>query len=43
MPRVFGWWPKDAKRYDDLDPIGKSEFGGLVEAMLRAAVNARPK
>ena len=28
-------------RYDDLDAIGKSEFGGIVEQMLKAAAAAR--
>jgi hypothetical protein len=39
--RLFGWWPKTAKRYDELDPIGKDEFGGLVARMIVAAERAR--
>lgn len=38
-----GWWGKYRKSYDELaatDPIGKSEFDGLVERMLRAAAMA---
>jgi hypothetical protein len=39
--RRCGWWSKDLPTYDQLDPIGKSEFLGLVEAMLRAAAKAK--
>ena len=39
--RFHGWWPKTVRRYDELDPIGKSEFGGLVERMLIAAALVR--
>lgn len=39
--RRAGWWPTRLPKYDDPDPIGRSEFGALVEAMLRAAAKAR--
>ena len=39
--REAGWWPKTFPTYDNLDPIGKSEFGGFVERVLRAAAEAR--
>lgn len=39
--RKHGWWDARTPKYDDLDPIGKSEFGGIIEAMLRAAADAR--
>jgi 3-dehydro-4-phosphotetronate decarboxylase len=38
--RLHGWWPATTKSYDEIaatDPIGKSEFEGLVERMLMAA------
>ena len=41
--RFHGWWPATAKTYDEIaatDPIGKSEFEGLVERMLIAASQA---
>ena len=39
--RAQGWWSKSVPPYDALGPIEKSEFGGLVERMLRAAKKAR--
>jgi hypothetical protein len=41
--RHHGWWPSTLPRYADMDPIGKSEFGGIVEKMLMAAAKAAPK
>ena len=38
------WWPEFTKTYDELastDPIGKSEFDGIVEQVLIAASEAR--
>jgi hypothetical protein len=40
----YHWWKPYDKSYDDMattDPIGKSEFDGIVEQMLMAANNAR--
>jgi hypothetical protein len=40
----FGWWRPYKKSYDELgatDPIGKSEFDGIVEQMLMAAARAK--
>jgi 3-dehydro-4-phosphotetronate decarboxylase len=37
--RVHRWWKGEA--YDELDPISKSEFDGLVEKMLIAASRAK--
>ncbi|MHC2257646.1 hypothetical protein ACVILK_007338 [Bradyrhizobium embrapense] len=42
--RHFHWWPTTGKSYDELaatDPVGKSEFDGIVEQMLIAAANVR--
>lgn len=39
--RFYGWWPKTAKPYDDLDPNGKDEFRGLVARVILAAERAR--
>jgi hypothetical protein len=39
--RFYGWWPETAKPYDDLDPIGKDEFRGLVARVLLPAERAR--
>jgi hypothetical protein len=36
-----GWWPTFKKSYDELDPIGRSEFDGIVEQALAAADAAR--
>ncbi|MCP3458906.1 hypothetical protein [Bradyrhizobium sp. CCGUVB23] len=39
-----GWWRPYTKTYDELaatDPIGKSEFDGIVERMLIAAAGAK--
>lgn len=41
--RFYRWWPAAGKSYDELDPIGKSEFGGTVERMLMAASMAKRK
>lgn len=41
-----GWWGQYKKSYDELaatDPIGKSEFDGLVERMLIAARQAETR
>ncbi|WP_027525846.1 hypothetical protein [Bradyrhizobium sp. Ec3.3] len=41
-----GWWLPNTKTYDELaatDPIGKSEFDGIVERMLIAAAGAKPR
>jgi hypothetical protein len=38
------WWPYFTKTYEELaatDPIGKSEFDGIVERILIAASDAR--
>ena len=35
--RVYRWWPEKSPSYDEMDAIGKSEFGGLVEQMFLAA------
>jgi hypothetical protein len=35
-----GWWPRHLT-YDGLDPIGQSEFDGIVERILMAAAAAR--
>jgi hypothetical protein len=38
------WWPKTTKSYDEFaasDPIGLTEFGGIVERMLIAAARAK--
>lgn len=40
--RFHGWWPPHTKPYDELDPIGKDEFGAIVERMLMAASKAKP-
>jgi hypothetical protein len=40
--RFYGWWK--GKSYDEIaaiDPIGKSEFDGLVERMLIAAADVK--
>ena len=40
----YHWWEPYRKSYDELaatDPIGKSEFDGIVEQMLMAANAAR--
>ncbi|MGY3696952.1 hypothetical protein ACVIGA_007032 [Bradyrhizobium sp. USDA 3240] len=42
--RHHGWWLPNTRTYDELaatDPIGKSEFDGIVEQMLIAAATAR--
>lgn len=39
--RHHGWFPEGSAEYDAMDPISKSEFGGLVEEMLMAAAAAR--
>ena len=42
--RFHHWWPANAKSYDEFataDPIGMSEFGGIVERVLMAAFRAR--
>jgi hypothetical protein len=42
--RFYNWWPSDTKSYDQLgatDPLGKSEFDGIVERILTAAFRAR--
>jgi hypothetical protein len=39
--RDHGWWPASIATYDELDPIGKDEFGAIVERMLIAAAQAR--
>ena len=39
--RMHGWWPKSVKPYDDLDPIGKEEFGAIVARAILAAERAR--
>jgi 3-dehydro-4-phosphotetronate decarboxylase len=39
--RFHHWWPADSKPYDQLDPIGKREFGGIVERILMAASKTR--
>jgi hypothetical protein len=36
-----GWWPTFKKSYDELDPIGRSEFNGIIEQALAAADAAR--
>lgn len=36
----LGWWPRHLS-YDGLDPIGRSEFDGIVERILMAAAAAR--
>ena len=36
-----GWWPESCKVYEGLDPIGRSEFDGIVERILMAAAAAR--
>ncbi|WP_094193662.1 hypothetical protein [Bradyrhizobium viridifuturi] len=41
--RHYRWWPTTTKSHDELaanDPIGKSEFDGIVEQMLIAAADA---
>jgi 3-dehydro-4-phosphotetronate decarboxylase len=38
------WWPTFKESYDEFaasDPIGLSEFGGIVERILLAAAQAR--
>jgi len=42
--RFHHWWPAHMKPFDELaatDPIGKSEFDGIVERILMAASKAR--
>lgn len=39
--RAHQWWEKSYDPYDSMDPISKSEFGGIVERMLRAAARAK--
>lgn len=39
--RHHGWWPQTYARYDDMDPIGKSEFAAIVEGVLMAAATAK--
>jgi 3-dehydro-4-phosphotetronate decarboxylase len=42
--RFHHWWPTITKSYDEFagtDPIGISEFGGIVERILMAASKAR--
>jgi hypothetical protein len=44
--RFHHWWPEITKSYDEFaatDPIGVSEFGGIVERILLAASKARRK
>jgi hypothetical protein len=47
--RLFGfgvfqhWWPKSVTSFDGLDPIGREEFLGIVEAVLIAANEADPE
>jgi 3-dehydro-4-phosphotetronate decarboxylase len=44
--RLHHWWPTITKSYDEFaaaDPIGLSEFGGIVERILLAASRARLK
>jgi len=36
----YGWWPRHLT-YEGMDPIGRSEFGGIVERILMAAAAAR--
>ena len=38
--RIYGWWPKTVKRYDDLDPIGKEDFSYIVARAILAAEQA---
>ena len=38
--RAHGWWKEFDKPYEELDPIGKLEFDGMVERVLLAAQNA---
>ena len=35
------WFPASGPRYDDMGPIEKSEFDGIVEQMLMAAAVVR--
>lgn len=37
------WWDCSANSFDDLDPIGKLEFEGIVERVLLAAHTASLK
>jgi hypothetical protein len=42
--RFHRWWPTITKSYDEFaatDPIGMSEFGGMVERISMAASRAR--
>jgi len=42
--RFHHWWPANTKSYDEFvatDPIGISEFGGIVERILIAASEAK--
>ena len=44
--RFQRWWPEITKSYDEFaatDPIGLSEFGGIVERILLAASKAMLK
>jgi hypothetical protein len=41
MGRHHSWRSIDLPRYDELDPISKSEFAGLAREMLLAARRAR--
>ena len=38
---LYGWWPENCKSYEGLDPIGRSEFDGIIECILMAASAAR--
>lgn len=38
--RFYGWWPKEAPTYPNLDSIGKNEFEAIVERILIAAYAA---
>jgi len=38
------WWPTNTKSYEEFaatDPVGMSEFGGIVERILVATAKAR--
>jgi len=40
--RFYRWWPDTVPRYENLDPIGKTEFEAIVVDMLVAATQQRP-
>ena len=40
--RIHGWWRPD-RSYDELDPIGRDEFEGIIRKALEAADAARRK